>query len=74
MSVFKLETNRWHIVRVVFLLASVLTFASVCLTVYTGSLWWLALAGFVAIMQFIFAITGYCPSAIILDKLGVPRK
>ncbi|MCF7917585.1 DUF2892 domain-containing protein [Candidatus Gracilibacteria bacterium] len=32
---------------------------------------WLAVTGFVGFMQIIFAVTGYCPLAIILDKMGV---
>lgn len=73
MSLFKLDTSRWYIVRVIFVLAALFVMTSIAFTVITGNLWWLALAGLVALMQLIFAFTGYCPAAIILDKLGVSR-
>ena len=73
MSVFKLDTSRWHVVRIVFLLASVLIFTSLALTFWTANVWWLAIAGFVALMQMIFAFTGYCLAAIIIDKLGASK-
>jgi hypothetical protein len=43
------------------------------LVLLTGVLAWALLGIFVALMQIIFAVTGYCVSAIIMDKLGVPR-
>lgn len=73
MSLYKLDTSRWYIVRVVFVLAGTLVLASLALTLLTGSLWWLALVGLVGMMQIIFALTGYCPAAIVLDKLGIAR-
>ena len=73
MSLYKLDTSRWYIVRVIFVLAGMLVLASLVLAFVTGSAWWLALAGLVGMMQIIFALTGYCPAAIILDTLGVAR-
>ena len=67
MSIFKIKTTHWHITRVTYLLAGALTALS-------GILAWALLALFVAVMQILFALTGYCVSAIIMDKLGVPRE
>lgn len=73
MKIFKIHTDTWHIIRVVFLIASVIILVSLALTFLTGNNNWLYLTAFVGVMQLVFAISGYCPAAIILDKLGVPR-
>lgn len=73
MSVFKIKTTHWYIVRVVYLMAGIFTGISSVLVMTTGNTSWMLLALFVGIMQIIFAITGYCPSAIIMDKLGIKR-
>ena len=74
MSVFKIKTSHWYIGRVVYLLAGIITLTSGLLVLFTGVVAWAFLALFVALMQIIFALTGYCLSAIIMDKLGVPRE
>ena len=73
MKIFRLNTSHWHLIRVIFLLAGSLVLASVMLAVLLVQPWWLAVAGFVGLMQIIFALTGYCPSAIVLHKLGIPE-
>lgn len=73
MSVFKIKTTHWYIVRVVYLMAGIFTGVSSVLVITTGNTSWVFLSLFVGLMQIIFAITGYCPSAIIMDKLGVKQ-
>lgn len=74
MSVFKIKTSHWYIGRIVYLLAGLVTLTSGLLVLYTGVVAWAFLALFVALMQIIFALTGYCVSAIVMDKCGVPRE
>lgn len=74
MSVFKIKTTHWYIGRIVYLLAGIITLTSGLLVLFTGVVAWAFLALFVALMQIIFALTGYCLSAIIMDKLGIPRE
>lgn len=74
MAVFKIKTSHWHVTRAVYLLAGGMTLLSVFLVLYTGNILWIFIAAFVAVMQTIFAFTGYCLSAIIMDKLGIPRE
>jgi pilus assembly protein TadC len=74
MSVFKIKTTHWYIGRVVYLLAGIITLTSGLLVLFTGIVAWVFLALFVALMQIIFSLTGYCLSAIIMDKLGLPRE
>ncbi len=73
MKIYKMDTSSWHIVRVIFLIASFFIAISIVLAVVTGYQFWLLLAGVVALMQFVFALVGYCPLAIALDKIGVPK-
>ncbi|OGZ04956.1 MAG: hypothetical protein A2845_04450 [Candidatus Lloydbacteria bacterium RIFCSPHIGHO2_01_FULL_49_22] len=74
MNIFRLETSHWYVTRVVYLLAGLFVLVSVGLAVYFRELWWLAVTALIGCMQIIFAMTGYCPSAILLQKLGVPTK
>lgn len=68
-----MDTSTWHIVRIIFLVASLVVTISIVLSVATENQYWLLLAGVVALMQFVFALIGYCPLAIALDKIGVPK-
>ena len=74
MAVFKIKTTHWYIGRMVYLLAGLITLISSFLVLFTGKTSWVLLALFVALMQIIFALTGYCVSAIIMDKIGIPRE
>ena len=67
---YKLNTTRWTIERAVFLLAGIIVFASVMLGLYVHS-YWLYFTAFVGVMLLNFALTGLCPSAIILHKCGL---
>lgn len=74
MQYYTLDTSHWYITRVIFVIASVLVLSSVALTLWSGVLWWLLIAGLVGAMQGIFAFTGFCPAALVLDYLSVPRE
>lgn len=60
-----------NIDRAVLGLAGTLTLLSAVLAVALSP-WWLLLAGFVGINQLQASLTGWCPAAIILGRLGVP--
>lgn len=70
---YTLDTSRWHIIRIVFIVAGMLVLGSLALAVYTGALAWLLIAGLVGFMQIVFALTGICPLALLLDANGVSR-
>ena len=59
-----------NIDRAVFALAGTLTTVSILLAFLVSS-WWLLLACFVGINQLQASITGVCPAAAILRRLGV---
>jgi len=53
--------------RVLFALAGTMTLASVALAV-SVSTWYLALAGFVGLNQWLFVIAGWCPASLVLSR------
>lgn len=72
-KIYRIETGRWYIERMVYLLGGILVFGSAVLGLWVD-LRFIYFTVFVGVMFMNFALTGYCPMAIILDKLGVKRK
>lgn len=60
-----------NIDRIVFTLAGTLTLASAILGAFVSP-WFLLIAAFVGANMLQASITGICPAAIILKRLGVP--
>lgn len=73
MTIYRTDTTRWNITRLTFLFAGVLILSALAVFFFFGSLWALGLVGLVGSMQILFALSGYCPFAIFLDRLGVAR-
>lgn len=73
MSIYKMSTKNWFLEKTIFLIAGIFTSLSVILglTLSSGFFYFTALVG---LMQIIFALSGYCPMAILLTKLGVKEK
>lgn len=70
---YLLKTDSWYLERILFLMAGIFILASVILTI-AHSAWWLILTSLVGINLILYALTGFCPSAIILNRIGVkPR-
>ena len=66
-------TRRWPLERVLFALAGTLTLASAALGAFVSP-WFLLLAAFVGLNQWLFAGAGSCPASIALERvLGVER-
>ncbi len=72
-KVFKLNTEYWYTERIVYLVGGAFVFVSVLLGIILDSRW-LYFSLFVGFMFMNFAITGYCPMAILVDKLRARRK
>ena len=70
---YRLCVGYWHIPRMIYLIGGFLIFASVLLALIVDEKW-LYLTLFVGFMFMGFALTGYCPMAILLDKFGVRRE
>lgn len=57
--------------RAVLALAGTLVLISTLLAVLTSA-WWLLLTGFVGLNLLQSSVTGFCPAALILARIGVP--
>ncbi|MDD5055094.1 MAG: hypothetical protein PHZ00_02385 [Candidatus Peribacteraceae bacterium] len=69
---FRLNVSHWHILRINFLMAGLLSAGGTLLGLTLHPAWF-ALPVFIGAMQIIFALSGYCPSSILLDRIGFPR-
>ncbi len=65
-------TRRWPLERVLFALAGTLTLASALLGAFVSP-WFLLLAAFVGLNQWLFAGAGNCPASLALERLGIER-
>ena len=74
MNLYRLDVSHWYVVRAVYLLAGILILSSIGLAFVLQQPWWLALATLVGLMQISFALTGYCPAAMVLQKAGISRE
>lgn len=72
-NVYRLQVERWYISRAVYLIGGFFIFISVFLALAYDERW-LYMTLFVGFMLVNFALTGYCPMAIFLDKMGVPKE
>lgn len=67
------DTSKWYLERITWLIAGLIVLISLGLAV-SVSLWFLLLTLLVGVNLTVFALTGFCPMAVILYKLGVrPR-
>lgn len=73
MKIYRLPTNKWFLERAVFLVAGIFVLSSVLLGVYVSA-YFLFFTGFVGGMMINFSLTGFCPMAILLNKLGIREK
>jgi hypothetical protein len=63
----------WPLERLLFALAGSLTLLSVLLALL-ASPWFLLLAAFVGLNQWLFVVVGACPASLLLERVGVePR-
>ena len=72
-NIYRIETNNWYIERIIFLVAGILILTGVILSLLVNSNW-LILVVLVGVMMVVFSITGYCPMAILLHKIGKKGK
>lgn len=70
---YRLDMSHWTIQRAVYLVGGSFVAISSILALLVNEKW-LYFTLFVGVMFINFALTGYCPMAIILDKLGVKRQ
>ncbi len=59
--------SKWPLERVLFVLAGTVTLTAVLLTAFVSS-WFLLLAAFVGINQWLFVAAGGCPASLLLER------
>ncbi len=67
-KIYRLDTNRWSTERAVFLVAGILI-ATATLLGFIVHPWFHCATVFFGGMLIFFAITGYCPMAMIVDRI-----
>ena len=70
---YRLCVGYWHIPRTIYFIGGLFIFGSILLAMFVNEKW-LYFALFVSFLFMSFAMTGYCPMALILDKLGIRRE
>jgi hypothetical protein len=70
---YRLATGNWYLERVILLMAGTLTVIGLILAL-TFSLYWLILNALVGLNLLVFALTGFCPSAILMSKMGLKAR
>ena len=64
------QTQRWTIERIIRAMAGAFTLTGVGLAAATSP-WWLILPGLVGANLVLFSLTGFCPMAVLLARVGV---
>ncbi len=70
---YRLCVGYWHIPRAVYLIGGFFIFGSVFLALAVDERW-LYFTLFIGFMFMSFALTGYCPMALLLDRIGLRRE
>jgi hypothetical protein len=70
---YRLCVGYWHIPRAIYFIGGLFIFGSALLALLVDERW-LYFTLFVSFLFMSFAITGYCPMALMLDKLGLRRE
>ena len=72
-KIFRLNRESWYIERTIYLLGGIFVFVSGLLALWVN-LKFLYFTIFVGGMLINFSLTGWCPMAIILQKIGLKEK
>ena len=70
---YKIKTDTWYIERIILMVAGIVVLASGLLALLVN-INWIFVTLFISLMLIIFALTGYCPMAIMLNKFGKKGK
>lgn len=73
MGIYRAQTDSWYLERVLWLMGGLFILGGIVLAILVD-LWWLLLPVLVGLNLALFGVTGFCPMAILLKKLGIkPR-
>ena len=64
-------THKWYLERIVWLIAGIVVLAGICLGLFVNR-YWFALPILAGLNMIIFSFTGFCPMAVLLNRvLGI---
>lgn len=66
-------TTSWHVQRILFLIAGVVTLTGVALGAYVSP-WFLVIPALVGANQLLMVAVGWCPMSLLLRRFGVPER
>ncbi len=69
MGIYLAPTHKWYLERFIFLIAGIVVFGGTVLGMFVHK-YWFALPMLAGINMLIFAFTGFCPMAVILNKFA----
>lgn len=67
------QTQRWTVERIIRAMAGTLVLAGAALGFWVQPAW-LLLPALVAVNLLVFSVTGFCPAAVLLHRVGVPER
>ena len=63
----------WPLERILFALAGTMTLTAAVLAAVLSP-WFLLLAAFVAVNQWLYVVVGGCPASLVLERFGIARR
>jgi hypothetical protein len=73
MTMYLAQTQRWTMERVIRVMAGTLVLGGSALGFFVAPAW-LLLPALVAVNLLVFSVTGFCPAAVVMHRLGVPER
>lgn len=67
------STATWHVQRILFLIAGLVTLSGVGLGAFVSP-WFLLIPTLVGANQLLMVAVGWCPMSLLLRRLGVPER
>jgi hypothetical protein len=64
--------STWPLERVLFALAGTITLTAAILSAVVSP-WFLLLAAFVGVNQWLYVVAGGCPASLVLERVGIAR-
>lgn len=72
-KIYRQNVKGWYLERLIFLIAGIFVLSSTLL-VFSGLTNFIYFTGFIGVLLIIFALTGYCPMAMVLSRFGIKEK
>jgi len=68
-----MDTDSWYLERIIWLMAGIIVLITLILALFVSQ-WFLIITALIGLNLAVMALTGFCPTVIILKKLGIKSK